>query len=783
MIINNPVPNFIFPSDPRLTALHGGSVYMGLPKQDPKETAHHYEVRYRDPVTSQVKAVDTTSTINDKTVTYILLNKSGVPVLSDKNTTYQPLLYSNDAAVSDYTMVSMGLYDRNGNPVSITPEHGATVLTTNLMPWSPGSYSVPYQQYWVQPTDAQGNPSEEGYSVKSDTAQLMTSTPLLIQNGGPWIKIKDNAFWENAGDVKFQGVADGGEVQQAISDQADTGKQVTLSSNYKSTVATDIANKTLPVIVDGKGSKIEGGTQLPILNFKENSSVEVRNLKLERTPSATTDTGHMLVMIDQSDATVADMSINGISGTGSALISYPTSGQISNVTYRDINVSGDIALSLNTNGALITSVDGGIMNNIRADGIREFAVEYKNQTRNSLVSNFIVKNSKTGLGYGQDTLGTDDVSYCAATNGVVSASTVGIVVGDGKYNNFSNININSLGATTINGTAITGIRYSLDTEFCMSTGMLLSGNNMAEPIRYDNSNCFTSAMVVNNPGDTVILAPGASRNATELVHPGTKQTILNDILDNSGNPISGSLGNPFWCHATGEYRGTISGRWRYVHDNSGVNPAIGAHKFVLESKGTTLFNVLTDGAGESGYSMTTPSGVSGLTLSSAGDYLRLFTPTHAKRIYASTDRPETDGVMSLGTASNRYNTVYATDGAINTSDENLKLIDEIPQSWLDAAKIIKPIRFKWLNEIERFKNGDRNQDARWHIGYGAQSVFKALSDCGVENPWECAFLCKDALTEDLESGEVVPIVDDKGVQIERWGIRQAELNTLKIAAI
>ena len=142
-----------------------------------------------------------------------------------------------------------------------------------------------------------------------------------------------------------------------------------------------------------------------------------------------------------------------------------------------------------------------------------------------------------------------------------------------------------------------------------------------------------------------------------------------------------------------------------------------------------------------------------------------------------------DNAASCGNAAYRFSEVFAVNNQINTSDETEKQSDEIPDLWLKAAALIKPIRFKWLSEIEKNKKGERGP-VRWHIGYGAQSVFKVLKDAGIQNPWELAFMCKDALKEEMDDGSVVPIIDEKtGLPKERWGLRVEELNTLKLAAI
>ncbi len=139
------------------------------------------------------------------------------------------------------------------------------------------------------------------------------------------------------------------------------------------------------------------------------------------------------------------------------------------------------------------------------------------------------------------------------------------------------------------------------------------------------------------------------------------------------------------------------------------------------------------------------------------DFNRLITPTN-------------DNQIDIGTSSSRIRQVFAASSTINTSDEREKYIESIPDNWLDAAAHIHQIRFKWLN------GGNR-----WHVGYGAQSVYQALIDAGVENPWEISFLCKDVV---VDQEKKLPLVDEKSGQIiDRWSLRLEELSILKMAYI
>ncbi len=137
-------------------------------------------------------------------------------------------------------------------------------------------------------------------------------------------------------------------------------------------------------------------------------------------------------------------------------------------------------------------------------------------------------------------------------------------------------------------------------------------------------------------------------------------------------------------------------------------------------------------------------------------------------------RPEDDSVYSLGEPGKQWDNVYVKNSYIQYTDDAVILLDDIPEKWIKAAKKINPIRYKKLD------NGNSN-DVRWHIGYSAKAVFECLKNEEIENPWEISFLCKDALTKELEDGSVIPLIDEKtGNQKEKWGLRISELNTLII---
>lgn len=125
-----------------------------------------------------------------------------------------------------------------------------------------------------------------------------------------------------------------------------------------------------------------------------------------------------------------------------------------------------------------------------------------------------------------------------------------------------------------------------------------------------------------------------------------------------------------------------------------------------------------------------------------------------------------DGSINLGTASRRWRTIYASDGAIQTSDARLKAevqdIDErVILAWLD----VNLVQYKWQSAIN-LKQGE----ARVHIGLLAQHI-KDIFEAHELDAFEYGLLCYDTWeSSDLET------------QGDRWGVRMDECLWLEAAA-
>jgi hypothetical protein len=140
-----------------------------------------------------------------------------------------------------------------------------------------------------------------------------------------------------------------------------------------------------------------------------------------------------------------------------------------------------------------------------------------------------------------------------------------------------------------------------------------------------------------------------------------------------------------------------------------------------------------------------------------------------------------DGITNLGEASFRWATVYATTGAINTSDENEK------QQTRSLSDKEKAVAIKLKSNIKAFKFNDsvikKGEKARWHFGVIAQEVQSAFESEGLIAEKYGVF-CFD------EWEELSEIKDDKGNTIQeyrpsgsRYGVRYDELFAFILGSI
>ena len=133
-----------------------------------------------------------------------------------------------------------------------------------------------------------------------------------------------------------------------------------------------------------------------------------------------------------------------------------------------------------------------------------------------------------------------------------------------------------------------------------------------------------------------------------------------------------------------------------------------------------------------------------------------------------------DDAIDLGHPSIRYDDVRATNGTIQTSDENEKQnIASLTSAEITAATAISKLfkTFKWKSKVTA-----KGDDARTHTGVVAQQVQTAMSDAGLDAS-KYAFWCSDTWWQ-VDGGDPYDTKDEApegATEHTRMGIRYPEL--------
>jgi len=147
--------------------------------------------------------------------------------------------------------------------------------------------------------------------------------------------------------------------------------------------------------------------------------------------------------------------------------------------------------------------------------------------------------------------------------------------------------------------------------------------------------------------------------------------------------------------------------------------------------------------------------------------------------------PSVDGTTALGASGNRWATVYATNGTINTSDATEKQqIANLTAAEMAVAKTLKGLikTFKFNEAVA--KKGD---GARIHTGVLAQDVAAAFTAQGLD-PNKYGVFCSDTWYEvdgksTNEQSEFYTADSPGAVSVTRLGVRYDELFSFIIAGL
>jgi hypothetical protein len=140
---------------------------------------------------------------------------------------------------------------------------------------------------------------------------------------------------------------------------------------------------------------------------------------------------------------------------------------------------------------------------------------------------------------------------------------------------------------------------------------------------------------------------------------------------------------------------------------------------------------------------------------------------------AGTSGATRDNAIDMGQASNRFDDIFATNGTIQTSDENEKQqIAALTDAEMTAAKAISKLfkTFKWNDKVEA--KGDA---ARTHTGVIAQQVETAMSDAGLDAGNYAFFISTTWWEADGDTYYTLEEAPEGATERNRKGIRYPEL--------
>lgn len=180
------------------------------------------------------------------------------------------------------------------------------------------------------------------------------------------------------------------------------------------------------------------------------------------------------------------------------------------------------------------------------------------------------------------------------------------------------------------------------------------------------------------------------------------------------------------------------------------------------------------GSGESPRSLYSANGVSAseiMYLSSDGSIAFVCncnTIANRKTAWLSSTAlyPAANGGFTLGTSSLRWGQIYSTAGSISTSDRNqkhdIKELEEDRAVGLIMGAI--PVTYKYND----------GTSGRTHWGLIAQDIEELLTALGLGPVDFAGFSKSQKERADERTGELIPVLDDKGQTIYEYGLRYEE---------
>lgn len=162
-------------------------------------------------------------------------------------------------------------------------------------------------------------------------------------------------------------------------------------------------------------------------------------------------------------------------------------------------------------------------------------------------------------------------------------------------------------------------------------------------------------------------------------------------------------------------------------------------------------------------------GHSSFTTAIRGSTVQLSSSSSSVSVGAGYFSPTANNTVSCGTSTNKWSSVYAVKGTIQTSDRNLKKdINTLDVKYEQLHEKLIPVSYGL----------DYPDSDRIHLGFTSQDVKEAMDEVGLTD-LDFAGFCKDIKQEmNEETGEMETVLDENGDPEYSYSLRYTEFIAL-----
>lgn len=341
--------------------------------------------------------------------------------------------------------------------------------------------------------------------------------------------------------------------------------------------------------------------------------------------------------------------------------------------------------------------------------------------------------------------------------------------------------LTDVGSHVLIGSQIGKLTVKSGTAPAGTNGGMHANNRILGDVNVELSNSVFTGNQFST--QTITFATGTSLHVLDQSNNTSTATIVNN--GNANSAIIKSVGTGSPAGIILDYAGAGNNQIRYVDSlveflNQDVQIPNNRAYRAKNAAGVAYNGLSLSTSGNWAVGSNTGATFTTVNSGSGGVYLAV-SDTSIAQAYTDGFRPYTDNTLVLGMSSQRWSTIYAGTGTINTSDrkEKQQIVDLSAAEKAVAAELKTLIRkFKFNDAVER-----KGSDARWHFGAIAQDVESAFAAHGLKAD-DYGMFCSDkwdAQDEIVdEDGRVVQPQREAG---ERLGLRYDELFAFILAAM